>query len=133
MRHPRLFAFGLTTAAVLAVGATAQVAHADPVKAGIQVQVTCPGDTFNAVVAGNGQWTPAHNLANTSVLIPVAFGETKFYENGVLVGTEAPTAKGSATTNPNATTTCTFTGSSSDGDTTFTITGSVTAIITPAR
>ena len=109
MRHLRLSTLGLTAATALAVGATTGVAHADPGKAGIPAQVTCPGDTFNAVVAGRGEWTPAHNLTNTSVLIPVAFGETKFYENGVLVGTEASIAKRSATTNPNATTTCTFT------------------------
>jgi hypothetical protein len=133
MRHPTLLALGLTAITVLAVGATAGVANADPVHAGLPVQITCGGDTFSAVTEGHGHWTPAHNLTNTSVLIPVAFGETKFYENGALVSTDPAVEKRAATTNKNATTTCTYTASSTEGDTTFTVVGSATAIITPAR
>jgi hypothetical protein len=133
MRHPTLLALGLTAATVLAVGATAGAANADPVNAGLPVQITCAGDTFDAVTEGHGHWTPAHNLTNTSVLIPVAFGETKVYENGVLVRTDPPIAKRAATTNRHATTTCTYTASSTEGGITLTIVGSATAIITPAH
>ena len=137
MRHPRLSALGLAAATVLTVSATTGAAHADPVKNGFTVAVTCGTDTFTAVVAGNGEFTPAHDLGSTSVLIPVSFGETTFtvIENGVVVDqeTEPGVSKGSAAANPNATTTCSYTGSQTEGTTTFTISGTVTGFITPAR
>jgi hypothetical protein len=135
MRRPRLSALGLAATTVLTVCATATTAHADPLKNSFQVVVTCGSERFTAVVAGNGEFAPAHDLSSTAMLVPVAFGETTFtvIQNGQVVDTETEpgSTKGSSVKNPNATTTCTYTGSMTEGDTTFTISGTVTGFVTP--
>src|SRR6478752_5199386 len=87
--------------------------------------ITCDnGTTYSAVSPpGNGNFTPAL-AANGARLIPVAFGETTFVltQNGVVIesDTQAPIAKGSSARNPNATVSCSFSGSQTfveDGDT----------------
>jgi hypothetical protein len=58
---------------VLALGRTA-VATADPVAAPNAVPITldCAG-TFSAVVNGNGEFVPAHELRGTRILVPLQF------------------------------------------------------------
>ena len=49
-------------------------AGADP-KPGLDIVLDCSGETVYVSVAGNGRWTPAHDLNSTFVGIPIAFGE----------------------------------------------------------
>jgi hypothetical protein len=57
-----------------AVGMSAPVVSADP-KPGIDITLTCDGVDYDVSVAGNGVWTPAHDLDSTLVGVPIAFGE----------------------------------------------------------
>ncbi len=59
-------------ASLIAVGLAASPAFADPKPAG-QLTLDC-GTPIEVTVAGNGQWTPAHDLGSTSVYQPVGFG-----------------------------------------------------------
>jgi hypothetical protein len=52
------------------------VAGADPKPADdVEVVLTCDGDDYPITTAGNGRWTPAHDLGSTLVGVPIAFGE----------------------------------------------------------
>ncbi len=52
----------------------AGVAGADP-KKGEFITLNCDnGQTYDIVVNGNGQWTPAHDLNSNAILKPFAFG-----------------------------------------------------------
>ena len=68
----------LVAALVVTVGASTQVASADPTHAKNATFVTaiCGGQEVHAVVSGNGTFTPAHVIGNTSVFIPIAFNLT---------------------------------------------------------
>ena len=71
---------GLLTAACVACLATllTPVAGADPsnAKNSTLLHAVCSGKTVNVVVNGNGEFTPAHDLASTAVFIPTAFNVT---------------------------------------------------------
>jgi hypothetical protein len=130
---------GAAAAAVLGLSAWVP-AQADPANAknAFPIQVSCDnGHTYNAVVNGNGAWTPAHDLDSTAMLIPVAFGEQTFTvtaPDGTILDQETspPTAKpGASAHNKNATVNCEFAGSQTAPDgTTFTITGTVQGFVT---
>lgn len=66
----------VATAAIL--GATAIVASAGGASADPKappVHVSCGGVHYQVAVTGNGEFTAAHDVASTTVLVPVAFGE----------------------------------------------------------
>lgn len=64
--------------ALAAVGLWSVPAGADP-KSDFQVTLDCEGEIVEIAIAGNGTWTPAHDLESTLVGVPLAFGE----QNGV--------------------------------------------------
>jgi hypothetical protein len=66
-----------TLAAISLAGALA-VAVATPASAAGNKQViplTCNGTTYQATIAGNGDWAPARDNNSTLVFHPTAFGE----------------------------------------------------------
>jgi hypothetical protein len=93
-------------------------------------------------VNGNGAFTPGHDLASTTILVPTAFGV-----HGVLTDADGnvidefvdpPMVKGSSSKQRATTTSCTFTITESFedldlGPLTFTGDGSVTGFVTPLR
>jgi len=123
------------------VGASA--ASADP--KGETFPVVCDnGVTCEVTINGNGEFTPAHDSASNSILVPTAFGElhgTITDANGNVIDEFVDPAafKGSSDNQTRATTTaCTFTITDSFDDpdlgpVTFTGVGSVTGFITPVR
>ena len=131
-----------TVALTAGFAVTPAPVSADPVgaKNSTPVSVTCDnGQTYETVANGNGQFSPAHDLHSTSVLIPVAFGPTTFTVtdpdgNVVDQGTDPAEAKGSSAQNPGADMECTFVVSFQDPDgLTITVEGTVTGFVTPAR
>lgn len=125
--------------------ALARPASADPINAkdSLVVTVMCAnGNTYSVVTNGNGNFTPAHDVNSTAMLIPLWFGEQTFTltdPNGVVVDQETvpASAKGSSASAPNRATqtACTFSGSQTDPSSgfTFTIAGSVVGFVTPSR
>jgi hypothetical protein len=71
-------------AAVVAAvfGSGLGAAGADP-KADV-THLTCGGTSYEVVVAGNGNWTPAHDTASNTVFVPTWFGDF----HGTLLDTE---------------------------------------------
>jgi hypothetical protein len=140
---------GLRSATVLTLGTlgiAAAVAVAAPATAdpkGELVTITCDnGHTYSAVVAGNGEFTPAHDTASTAMLIPTSFGRTDFVvvqdSTGTVVdsGFEPPVFKGSARPPVGTSTSCTFTAAFHDvapdvGAVTVTVRGTVSGFVTP--
>ncbi len=137
-------------AVAVAVGALTTVglvapATADPGDASDPIVLVCEnGNTYAATVAGNGDFTPAHDLGSTSILVPTAFGEfqgTVRDTSGAVLAefTEPPSTKGRSTRSRATSTTCTFAFSVTDFDeefgqvVTFSASGSVTGFVTPAR
>jgi opacity protein-like surface antigen len=125
----------LVAAAVMALGASAQVASADPTNApnSLVVTATCNGTDVSVVVNGNGTFSPGLVIGSTAVFVPTAFDLTfSFTPTGGTTETNHETAaKPNA---PEPTVTCdipealnTFT--SPEG--TFTISGTVTGFFTP--
>ena len=118
---------------VLGVGG---VAAADP--KGELIPVVCDnGATYQVLLAGNGEFTPGHDVASNSNLVPTAFGEITFTvtdpEGTVTTETNPPVSKGSSS-RPRATTvSCTFHEEGSDDGFTFVVDGSVTGFVTPVR
>ena len=74
--HRRLFIAAAAT--TLAVAVIAPVAGADPTNAknATHLNATCGTQMVKVVVNGNGEFTPAHDVASTSVFIPTAFHTT---------------------------------------------------------
>jgi hypothetical protein len=72
--HSRAFA----ATAVCAFAVAASAASADPTNApkGGLIHANCSGQDVIVAVNGNGEFTPAHNLADTSVFIPTALDIT---------------------------------------------------------
>jgi hypothetical protein len=131
-------------ALLAALFATAQVASADPINApgAFQLSVSCDnGHVYSVVVNGNGSWSPAHDVNGTTTLVPLAFGEQVFTltdANGNVIDQETipPSSKGAGTSNGTRATetSCTFSGRQTDPEgNIFTITGSVTGFVTPAK
>ena len=124
-------------------GSGAGAASADP--KGEVVPLVCDnGSTYEVAVMGNGPFTPGHDLASTSVLVPTAFGEfhgtvTDSAGNVIDEFTAPAMTKGSSGDQARATTTsCTFTVTDTFEDPelgllTFTGTGSVTGFVTPVH
>jgi len=135
-----LAATGLAMAAALS---SAGAASADP--QGDAIPVACDnGVTYEVVVKGNGAFTPGHDLASTTVLVPTSFGEfhgtvTDSEGNVIDEFVDPPMTKGSSGNQARATTTsCTFTFTEffddpDLGPLTFTGEGSVTGFVTPVR
>lgn len=71
---------GLLVAACVVCLATvlAPVAGADPsnAKSSALVTAVCGGETITVSVNGNGEFTPAHDVASSAVFIPTAFNLT---------------------------------------------------------
>jgi hypothetical protein len=117
-------------AAIIAPGAGADPTHA---KNATRLFAMCGGQRVDVVVIGNGEFTPAHDLASTSVFIPTAFDTTfTFTPSGG--GEPVPEPDMSAKSAPLANTvTCDiplqtiFSGPEGTG----TIQGSVTGFFTP--
>jgi len=119
-------------------------AHADPTGAqgSLELTVTCDnGVAYHVVSNGNGGWTPAHDLDSTSVLVPVAFGESTFTitdsdGNVVESDTTPATTKGQAGKQVRGTAiSCSYAGGATDPESgmTFAISGTVMGFATPAR
>jgi hypothetical protein len=117
-------------AAIIAPGAGADPTNA---KNATRLFAMCGGQRVDVVVIGNGEFTPAHDLAGTSVFIPTAFDATfTFTPSGG--GEPVPEPDTSAKSAPLANTvTCDiplqtiFSGPEGTG----TIQGSVTGFFTP--
>jgi len=129
---------GLATTLCLAAPASA-----DP--GGPQFPVTCAsGVTYLVTANGNGNWTPAHDSASNTILIPTSFGtfhgEVRDSAGTLIDSFDEPGAiKGmSGKKERVTTTTCTFTFTEhfTDpelGELTFTGSGGVTGFVTPLR
>jgi hypothetical protein len=133
---------GLAVAATLG---TASGASADPSKGDVGIPVVCDnGITYVIAANGNGAFTPAHDMASTTMLIPTSFGEfhgtiTDSDGNVIDSFTDPPMTKGNSGNHARATTTScgyTITDTFEDpdlGTLTFTGEGSVTGFVTPVR
>lgn len=63
--------------AVLVLTVLAPVASADPLKTGLAFPATCDdGQTIQVVLAGEGEFTPAHVVGSTATFVPQAFDIT---------------------------------------------------------
>lgn len=129
MNHKWLLS-GVLALAILGLQAT--TAGADP-KPTLDITLNCEGEIVDVVVAGNGDWTPAHDLNSTLVGVPIAFGEF----SGVFTPTggdpqpftEPPFAKKNAPRTRNLIIDCSYTLSGAFPDGTFTGTGTVTLMV----
>lgn len=115
-----------------AVGVTTSTVNADPKPDG-NIVLTCDGESYDVVVAGNGAWTPAHDLDSTLIGVPVAFGEFTgtFTPNGGEPEsfTEPPFAKPHQPRTNNIILECSYTVSGAFPDGTFSGAGSVTLMV----
>ena len=100
------------TAALVVGGGTAASAAAPDQQL---IPLVCDGTTYDVLVNGNGEFTPARLLDSTGVLVPTAFGEATFTavlpDGTVVTDTAPPSAKGGGNVvahNPRPTVTCTF-------------------------
>ncbi|MEP6811669.1 MAG: hypothetical protein ABI990_01635 [Actinomycetota bacterium] len=138
MRHSkRICVLALT---LVAAGVVVASATADPTgsKKSASITVTCGNTTYQAVVIGNGVWSPAHDLNSNSILIPVSFGvETDVFTpaGGPSQTSFGPaTAKGSSAPHGAPPLNCSYQVGPlpfPDGST-FQANGTVTGFITPA-
>jgi hypothetical protein len=90
----RRASIALTVAAIV-IGALAGAASADPVnaKTSLTFPASCPGQTVQVVVNGNGEFSPAHLVGSTAVFVPQAFDITfEFTPTGGLTESETDTA-----------------------------------------
>jgi hypothetical protein len=131
--------FAVLTGATLGllVGMTG-AATAAPTK-GFPVTLHCDGGlTFYTVIMGNGEFTPAHDLNSTSILIPTAFGPLvgTFTDADGLVTpvNDPPTTKGAGANQTRSTTvSCSYHVEFTDAEGTFSADGTVTGFVTPVR
>jgi hypothetical protein len=128
---------GFLLVVLVLVGAVfAQTASADPTNAkqSITVTVVCDGTVNQAVVNGNGEFTPGHLVGSTAVFVPTAFDLTfSFTPTGGATMSDTETA---AKANQRNTITCQVplalnTLTSPEG--TFSISGTVSGFLTPGR
>jgi hypothetical protein len=134
--------------AVLAPLATTMLAvapaHADPAgaRSALPLTVTCDnGAVYDVISNGNGNWTPAHDLASTSTLVPVSFGESTFTltdASGTVLDSETTPAstKGESGKQVRETAiSCSYIGGGTDpaSGMVFTLSGTVEGFVTPAR
>src|SRR2546426_11397494 len=115
----------LIVSCALAAVAIAPTAGADPTNAknSSQLQAVCGTQTYNVVVNGNGEFTPAHLIGSTLVFIPTAFNITStFTPTGGSTMTETDTSAKAAPLQSTITCTIPFQSFSSPFGT-FTIAG----------
>lgn len=124
-------------------------AAADPTNAknAFTVPLNCAnGQTYQVVVNGNGEFTPAHDINSTATLVPVSFGPfsgtiSDAQGNVVDSFTEPGSSKGQSAKGKKNLVNCTFTftevGDGSDPEFpagfSFTGSGSVLVKITPSN
>lgn len=130
---------GAAAATVLGL-ATWAPAHADPANAknAFPIQVSCDnGVDYAAVANGNGAFSPAHDLASTATLIPIAFSNQSFVitdpDGNVVDSGPVPDSmkRGASAHNKNATVHCSYSGTQMAPDgSTFTISGDVLGFVT---
>jgi hypothetical protein len=121
-------ALGLGTLMLVAL---AQGATADPITAknAFTFTATCDGQQVQFVVIGGGDFTPAHVVGSTTVLIPEVFDITfTFTPPGGPTETETFTA---AKANPQGDITCNINVSETAPEGTFTVVGTVSGFFTP--
>jgi hypothetical protein len=119
------------TLAILMMAALVQGAVADPINAknAFTFTATCDGEQVAFVVNGAGDFTPAHVVGTTAVLIPEVFDITfSFTPPGGPTETETFTA---AKANPKGDVTCSFNISETTEEGTFSAVGTVTGFFTP--
>lgn len=129
MTH-KLLVFGLS--GLVGLGLSVPSAGADP-KPTFAVQLTCGEEVVDVSVAGNGDWTPAHDLNSTLVGVPLAFGEF----TGVFTPTggepeeftDPPFAKPNKPKTRNLVIDCTYTVNGELPDGSITGAGSVTLMV----
>lgn len=139
----RAITLACTTAAIV-VGGAATAAAAPPEQEVVPL-VCDDGNTYEAVVSGNGQFTPARLLGSTGVAIPTGFSDLTFRAvlpgGAVIEETDPGSAKGGGNVsarNPRVSITCTFEVTETlaveeDGlpaGTVITISGTVTGFLT---
>ena len=125
--------FVLVAGGALAAALIAPTAGADPTNAknAQLIQAVCGTDTFDVVVNGNGEFTPAHVIGSTSVFVPTAFDVTfTFTPTGGSTMTETDTSAKAAPIKNTITCAIPFQSFPSPVGT-FTIEGSVTGFLTP--
>ena len=123
----------LVASGALAAMAFASTAGADPTNAknAQLLQAVCGTKTFNVVVNGNGEFTPAHLIDSTSVFIPTSFDVTfTFTPTGGSTMTETDTSAKAAPLQDTISCTIPFQSFPSPFGT-FTIEGTVTGFLTP--
>ena len=115
-----------------AAGWTSPTVNADP-KPDFDIALTCDGQVYDVSVAGNGAWTPAHDLNSTLVGVPIAFGEFDgvFTPTGgePIEFTDPPFAKPHQPRTRNLILDCPYTVSGAFPDGTFTGSGTVTLMV----
>jgi hypothetical protein len=110
------------------------VATADPTNAknAAEIFATCNGQDVIVVVNGNGEFTPAHVVGNTSVFIPTAFNTTfSFTPTGGTTMSETDTSAKAAPLKNTITCTIPLQTLFSGPEGTATIQGTVTGFFTP--
>ncbi|MEN3272250.1 MAG: hypothetical protein V7636_1011 [Actinomycetota bacterium] len=118
--------------AVLIGGTALLAATAGPAAAGgDHVALTCGQTSYDVIVNGNGDWTPARDADSTLVFHPSAFGEfngtfTPSDGSAAQQETEPPFERKNVPNNGHPTESCTYTVNFSDENGTFTGSGSVT-------
>jgi hypothetical protein len=126
--------FLMAVACLAFAGVMVPAASADPIHAknATQINANCGTQRVTVVVNGNGEFSPAHVVGNTSVFIPTAFNLTfTFTPTG---GAPMPETDTSAKAGPGKNTvTCTIPLQTlfSGPDGTATIQGTVTGFFTP--
>ena len=139
---------GAVAAAALTVGLLTAPAGADPVKAknATNIVLVCDGQTYPAVINGNGEFTAAHIIGSNVNFVPVAFGEITgtAVPSGAPVFADPPVVKGKSGKDRDLRT-CTFQTTSPvspeqaeelglpAGTTAIQVVGTVTGFFTPAR
>ena len=126
----------VAVAAGMTVIAAGGVAAADP--KGEVLTVACDnGVSYQIAVAGNGQFTPGHDVASNTNLAPTAFGEITVTvtdpEGNVTTETIPPVSKGTSSRSRATTVSCTFHEEFSDDGFAVVVDGSVTGFVTPVR
>ena len=121
----------------IVVAVFTQAASADPLNAKNASVITanCGATQLLVVVAGNGEFTPAHVIGSTAVFVPTAFNVTfSFTPTGGSTETETDTS--AKAHQPGNAVTCDLPAALNTFTTpegTFTISGTVTGFFTPAR
>lgn len=126
--------FVMAVACLALAGVLVPVASADPIHAknATQIDAICGGQSLTVVVNGNGEFTPAHVVSNTSVFIPTSFELTfTFTPTGGAPEPELDTSAKAAPIKNTVTCTIPLQTLFSGPEGTATIEGTVTGFFTP--